>query len=116
MLIGAYNIVYKELIQVLQPSQLIHDDLRLLAFGTDASFYRLIPKLVVLANTEQDIQRIVKICAANHVPITFQLPADYSRGFSTSRTCEIGLTENSGLSYTSIFYLVDEFTDPIDDE
>jgi D-lactate dehydrogenase len=32
------------------------------------------------------------------------------RGFSNSRTCEIGLTNNSGIPYKSIAYLVNEVT------
>ncbi|MDO4627734.1 MAG: FAD-binding and (Fe-S)-binding domain-containing protein [Planctomycetia bacterium] len=32
------------------------------------------------------------------------------RGFSNSRTCEIGLTTNGGIPYESIIYLVDEVT------
>lgn len=34
--------------------------------------------------------------------------AGVKRGFSNSRTCEIGLTTNSGVPYQSIVYLVDE--------
>ena len=34
-----------------------------------------------------------------------------SEGYSNSRTCEIGLTMNSGISYKSIVYLVDKATD-----
>lgn len=33
-------------------------------------------------------------------------------GYSNSRTCEIGLTTNSGIPYKSIVYLVDECTTP----
>ena len=29
-------------------------------------------------------------------------------GYSTSRTCEIGLSEHSGIDYQSIVYLVDQ--------
>ncbi len=36
---------------------------------------------------------------------------DTARGYSTSRTCEIGLSLHSGISYKSIIYLVDEATD-----
>lgn len=36
--------------------------------------------------------------------------AGIHRGFSNSRTCEIGLTTNSGIPYVSIAYLVDECT------
>ena len=31
-------------------------------------------------------------------------------GYSNSRTCEIGLTENSGIPYVSIAYLVNAHT------
>lgn len=34
------------------------------------------------------------------------------RGFSNSRTCEIGLTTNSGVPYQSLVYLIDECTTP----
>ena len=36
-----------------------------------------------------------------------QLPENVKEGFSTSRTCEIGLSLHSGISYKSIIYLVD---------
>ena len=39
-----------------------------------------------------------------------KLPADVKQGYSTSRTCEIGLSLHSGISYKSIVYLVDEAT------
>ena len=38
--------------------------------------------------------------------------AGVKAGYSNSRTCEIGLTHNSGISYKSIAYLVDEHTSP----
>ncbi len=37
-------------------------------------------------------------------------------GYSNSRTCEIGLTHNSGISYQSIAYLVDACTSPRKEE
>lgn len=41
-------------------------------------------------------------------PLKSQVPSDCSRGFSNSRTCEIGLSHHSGVPYQSILYLVDE--------
>ena len=38
--------------------------------------------------------------------------AGVSIGYSNSRTCEIGLTTNSGIPYVSIAYLVDQCTEP----
>jgi D-lactate dehydrogenase len=37
-----------------------------------------------------------------------QLPDSVKIGYSTSRTCEIGLTDNSGITHQSIVYLVDK--------
>ncbi len=37
-----------------------------------------------------------------------QVPEHCTRGFSNSRTCEIGLSHHSGIPYQSILYLVDE--------
>lgn len=39
-----------------------------------------------------------------------ELPATVKSGYSTSRTCEIGLSLHSGITYQSILYLVDEAT------
>ena len=39
-----------------------------------------------------------------------QIPSKVKQGYSTSRTCEIGLTHNSGISFKSIVYLVDKVT------
>jgi len=36
------------------------------------------------------------------------IPSDVKSGFSTSKTCEIGLSEHSGIEYNSILYLVDK--------
>ena len=40
------------------------------------------------------------------------LPADCSGGYSTSRTCEIGLSDAAGIPYESILYLVDRCARP----
>lgn len=39
-----------------------------------------------------------------------EIPEGTKYAFSTSKTCEIGLTEHSGLDYKSIFYLVERCT------
>lgn len=49
--------------------------------------------------------------AAVH-PLKEQVPSGCSRGFSNSRTCEIGLSHHSGIPYQSILYLVDEVSRP----
>ncbi|MFT4202391.1 MAG: FAD-binding and (Fe-S)-binding domain-containing protein [Chitinophagaceae bacterium] len=39
-----------------------------------------------------------------------QIPVGCAEGYSTNRPCEIGMSEYSGISFKSIFYLVDEVT------
>ena len=52
--------------------RLITDPLRLLAWGTDASFYRLVPKLAVVVESEDEVVRLLGRCArhahAGHLP------------------------------------------------
>jgi D-lactate dehydrogenase len=42
--------------------------------------------------------------------LTEQLPPETVAGYSNSRTCEIGLSRNTGVPYQSIVYLVDKCT------
>ena len=44
-------------------------------------------------------------------PLKAQVPNGCQRGLSNSRTCEIGLTEHSGISYQSVLYLLDQCSD-----
>jgi len=42
---------------VLPPNQVIHDELRRLAYGTDASFYRLTPEVITWWKTRTKCAR-----------------------------------------------------------
>ncbi len=42
-----------------------------------------------------------------------QVPSNCKQGYSNSRTCEIGLSDHSGIDYQSIIYLVDKVTDAV---
>ena len=45
------------------PSDRIYtDELRTLGWGTDASFYRQIPKVVLRSDGEAEISKIVQLC------------------------------------------------------
>jgi len=43
-----------------------------LAKGTDASFYRLVPEMVVQVNDEEELQLIVKLCSQTFIPLTIR--------------------------------------------
>ena len=72
MLSKVYEDLYTELQAFIPEARLIRDPLRTLAYGTDASFYRLIPKLVVRVNDEEDVRRTLKLARAHGTPVTFR--------------------------------------------
>ena len=53
---------------------------------------------------------VPELNAAALAPLRAAIPAGCEGGYSTSRTCEIGLSEHSGIPYRSILYLVEKAT------
>jgi len=67
-----YDALHRELAGFIAPARLVVDPLRLLAWGTDASFYRLIPKIAVVVESEDEVVRLLATCARLHTPVTFR--------------------------------------------
>jgi D-lactate dehydrogenase len=61
-----------ELRQFMPSDRIYTDELRTLGWGTDASFYRQIPKVVLRSNGEEEISRIVGLCRKYKLPFTFR--------------------------------------------
>jgi len=61
-----------ELGRILPAERLISDPLRRLAYGTDASFYRLIPRAVAVVADESEVRQVVTCCHGHGVPTTFR--------------------------------------------
>ena len=61
-----------ELRQVMPSDRIYTDELRTLGWGTDASFYRQIPKVVVRSDGEEEVSKIVQLCHKHHLPFTFR--------------------------------------------
>jgi len=72
MLAGMYSTLYHDLLTHIPEDRLIHDELRTLTYGTDAGFYRLIPKLVVKVYNEEEVIAVLKLCNRHNVPATFR--------------------------------------------
>jgi D-lactate dehydrogenase len=72
MLNGNYKILYDRLIQKIDIKRIYHDPLYTLAYGTDASFYRLIPKLVIIAKDEYEVSMVLSECTNLYIPVTFR--------------------------------------------
>lgn len=48
------------------------DELRRLAWGTDAGFYRLIPQIVIRSKDEEEVSRLLKLADRYGLPVTFR--------------------------------------------
>ncbi len=72
MISGEYQRFYEALLPVIPKERMFHDALSTLAYGTDASFYRLIPKLVIRARNEQEIAAILRQADLQSIPVTFR--------------------------------------------
>lgn len=72
MITGKYKVFYDKINSLIPKERLLHDALSTLAFGTDASFYRLIPKLVVRAQNEEEIEFIMKTAYQMDIPVTYR--------------------------------------------
>ncbi|MFP4137252.1 MAG: FAD-binding and (Fe-S)-binding domain-containing protein [Halomonas sp.] len=68
----AYRDLKAALSASLPPERLIDDPLRTLAYGTDASFYRLIPRLVVRPESEAELRVTLSECRARGLSVTFR--------------------------------------------
>ncbi len=64
------------LIQALQAAlpdrQVVTDDLRRLAYGTDASFYRLTPQVVAIIENEAEARAVLAAARQHNTPVTFR--------------------------------------------
>ena len=66
------NNFLNDLKQFLPTERIYTDELRTLGWGTDASFYRQIPKVVIRSDGEEEISRIVQLCQKHKMPFTFR--------------------------------------------
>jgi len=68
----SYSDLQRELAGFIPAPRLVTDPLRLLAWGTDASFYRLVPQIVVVVESEAEVRRVLASCASWNAPVTFR--------------------------------------------
>lgn len=68
----AHRNFFEEVRGTVPPERLFCDPLRTLACGTDASFYRLVPKIVVRVRTAPEVQAVLALARRHRVPLTFR--------------------------------------------
>jgi D-lactate dehydrogenase len=69
---GGYKQFREDIRNIVPDSRVFTDPLRTLTYGTDASFYRLVPKIVVKVHDEAEMIRLIKTARKNKTPITFR--------------------------------------------
>ncbi|MGY2280070.1 FAD-binding and (Fe-S)-binding domain-containing protein [Pseudomonas monsensis] len=80
--------------QLIPAERRFDDPLSTLAFGTDASFYRLIPKLVIRVESEDEVVGLLKLAQRDHVPVTFRAAGTSLSGQAISDSVLIVLGDN----------------------
>ena len=67
-----YSRLKEALSEFIPAARIIDDPLRLLAYGSDASFYRLIPRLIVKLVSEDDVVGLLILAHTHRTPVTFR--------------------------------------------
>jgi len=79
-----YNGFLADIRKFIPAERIYTDELRTLGWGTDASFYRIIPKVVVRSDGEEEVARILRACHQHQVPFTFRAAGTSLSGQSIS--------------------------------
>lgn len=67
-----YKAYLSEVRQFVDADRIYTDDLRRLAWGTDAGFYREIPEIVIRSKNEEEVSRLMKLSDKYELPVTFR--------------------------------------------
>lgn len=90
----SYQSYLKEILTFIPNDRVYTDDLRRLAWGTDASFYRMIPQIVVRSKTEEEVSRLVSTADRLGLPVTFRAAGTSLCGQSLSDSIMIVAGKN----------------------
>jgi D-lactate dehydrogenase len=92
MLLTKYQEFASKLTQFLPKDRIVTDYSKRLAYGVDASFYRLIPQLVLMLDTEDEVVEVLKKAALDNLPVTFRAAGTSLSGQAQSGSILIMLT------------------------
>ncbi len=67
-----YNSFLDDIRSFVDSRRIYTDDLRLLAWGTDAGFYRLLPKIVIRSDNEAEVSKLLAAASRHGLPVTFR--------------------------------------------
>lgn len=67
-----YNEFLDDIARFVPRNRIYTDELRRLAWGTDAGFYRLIPRIIIRSDNEQEVSELLKAAGRHQLPVTFR--------------------------------------------
>ena len=79
-----YSDFYREALAFIPKNRIYTDELHLLAWGTDAGFYRLVPKIVIDAMDENEVSHLLHLASSYNIPVTFRAAGTSLSGQSIS--------------------------------
>ena len=79
-----YSRFLEEVGKFMPKNALYTDEIRRFAWGTDAGFYRLVPKIVIRSSNEKEVSRILRAASKYDVPVTFRAAGTSLSGQSIS--------------------------------
>ncbi len=94
MVLTSYQKIAEQLADFLPEERIIREYSKRLAYGVDASFYRLVPQLVVILDNEVEVVRVIKKSAQAQLPITFRAAGTSLSGQAQSSGLLILLSDN----------------------
>lgn len=77
------------------------DELIRLAWGTDAGFYRMTPRIVIRSASEEEVSSILKAASELNVPITFRAAGTSLSGQAVSDSVLVVAGKNWERIYTA---------------
>lgn len=67
-----YQSYLRDIQEFIPKDRIYTDELRRLVWGTDASFYRMIPEIVVRSKNEEEVSKLLKLADKHNLPVTFR--------------------------------------------
>ena len=94
MLKDPFKNLFNELKEIIPSERIFTDELHTYAYGTDASLYRLVPKIAVKVGDEKDLLHTIKSCNKNNIPFTFRGSGTSLSGQAISDSVLVIMNEN----------------------
>lgn len=89
-----YHALQQELLTHIDTTRIFIAPEQRLAYGTDASFYRLIPVLVLRLNTLEEVVFTIRCCKKHQLPFTFRAAGTSLSGQALSDSVLITLSDD----------------------